>query len=109
MDLVLQKVSSNDWMKAGLLTVIFVAVLIAVQYPFGGFLVESPLARNWFFGSDAWYYGANPDWEFRYKFQPKEMREFSEILLGGVKAIIIGFLVARLSLRWGKWMQSIQR
>ena len=109
MDVVMQKVFSTDWLKSALLTVVFVALLIAVQYPFGGFLVESPLARNWFFGSHAWYYGADPNWEFRYKFQPKEIGEFSEILLGGVKAIIIGFFIARLSLRWGKWMLSIQR
>ena len=109
MDVVMQKAFSTDWLKSALLTVVFVALLIAVQYPFGGFLVESPLARNWFFGSHAWYYGADPNWEFRYKFQPKEIGEFSEILLGGVKAIIIGFFIARLSLRWGKWMLSIQR
>jgi hypothetical protein len=109
MDVLMQKMNGNDWTKAAFITIIFVAILVAVQYPFGGFLVESPLARNWFFGSDAWYYGADPQWEFRYKFQPKEIQEFSQILLGGAKAIVIGFFLARLSLRWGKWMQSIQR
>jgi hypothetical protein len=109
MDMVMQKVTSNDWSRSALLAIAFVALLVAVQYPFAGFLVESPMARNWFFGSHAWYYGADPNWEFRYKFQPEEIEDFSEILLGSVKAIIIGFFIARLSLRWGKWMQSIQR
>jgi hypothetical protein len=109
MDMLMLKVKSNDWVKAALITVVFVALLLAVQYPFGGFLVESPLARNWFFGSHAWYYGANPDWEFRYKFRTDEINTLPVILFGAAKAIVIGFLVARLSLRWGKWMQSVQR
>lgn len=109
MDWVMQKVKSNDWVKSALITSVFVIILVAIQYPFGGFLVESPLARNWFFGSHAWYYGANPDWEFRYKYQPKETEPFFAILFGALKAIIIGFFIARLSLRWGKWMQSVQR
>ncbi|MCW3106978.1 MAG: hypothetical protein JWQ09_1484 [Segetibacter sp.] len=109
MDLVIQKVKSNDWMKAAFISIVFVAILLAVQYPFAGFLVESPLARNWFFGSEAWYYGANPDWEFRYRFQPQEIQPLPVIFMGAVKAIIIGFLIARLSLRWGKWMESVQR
>ncbi|MDQ6814174.1 MAG: hypothetical protein M3040_10580 [Bacteroidota bacterium] len=109
MDLVLQKVMKNDWIIAAVMTLVFVVVLIAVQYPFSGFLVESTLARNWFFGSDAWYYGANPDWEFRYKYRPEEIQPFPEILSGALIATLIGFFLARLSLRWGKWMQSIQR
>jgi hypothetical protein len=108
-DLLMQKVSGNDWKKAAFISAAFVAILLIVQYPFSGFLVESPLARNWFFGSNAWYYGANPDWEFRYKFRSDEAEPFASILFGALKAIIIGFFIARLSLRWGKWMQSIQR
>jgi hypothetical protein len=109
MDLVMQKVKKNDWVKAALMALVFVVVLIAVQYPFSGFLVESPFARNWFFGSHSWYYGANPNWEFRYKYRPEEIQPFPAILVGALFATLIGFLIARLSLRWGTWLQSIQR
>ena len=109
MDLVMQKVKFNDWIKAALITFVFVIILLAVQYPFASFLVESPFARNWFFGSHSWYYGANPEWQFRYKFRVDEVDTLPVMLLGALKAIVIGFFIARLSLRWGKWMQSIQR
>ncbi len=109
MDLVMQKVKSNDWKKAALISIVFVSILLLVQYPFGGFLVESPLARNWFFGSNSWYYGADPNWEFRYKFQPREIQALPVVLAGAAEAVVIGFFIARLSLRWGKWMKSIER
>lgn len=94
MDVVMQKVRSNDWIKASVLTCVFVTILAAVQYPFAGFLVESAGA---------------PNWEFRYKFQPTEIQKMPKILLGALWATIIGFFIARLSLRWGKWMLCIQR
>jgi len=109
MDLVMQKLKINDWKKAALMSILFVSILLAIQYPFGGFLVESPYARNWFFGSHAWYYGANPDWKFRYKFTPVEVEPILVVLAGCGKACIYGFVIARISLKWGKWMQSIQR
>lgn len=109
MDLVLQKVKRGDWAKAALLSVVFVLLLMAVQYPFSGFLVESPGARNWFFGSQAWYYGASPDWEYRYKFHPTEVEAWPQLLKGVGIAVLLGFFISRLSLRWGKWLQGIQR
>lgn len=109
MDLVMHKVKLNDWIKAALMSIFFVAILLAVHYPFGGFLLESPLARNWFFGAETWYFGNNPDWEFRYKFLPDEMQSIPALLAGCGIAVIAGFLLARLSLRWGRWLQSVQR
>jgi hypothetical protein len=38
----------SDWLLAFLLGAVFVLLLLAVQWPFGDFLM-SPLARNWFF------------------------------------------------------------
>jgi hypothetical protein len=109
MDRVLQKQSMGDWKKALLMSVLFVIILLAVQYPFSGFLVQSPHARNWFFGSHSWYYGDDPGWEFRYKLLAQEIDPLPKVLLGCLKAILIGFFIAALSLRWGKWMKSIQR
>jgi uncharacterized membrane protein len=109
MDLVMAKTKGNDWVKAALISVVFVSLLLAVQYPFSGFLLESPGARNWFFGSESWYYGASPDWKYRYKFQPESISTLPALLTGLGISIVAGFLTARLSLRWGKWLQTIQR
>jgi hypothetical protein len=109
MDVIMNKVKRNDWIKALLLAFVFVVLLVAVQYPLSGFLVESPFARNWFFGSHSWYYGASPDWEFRYKFMPHEIATAPALLKGLGIAVVAGFLISRLSLRWGKWLQNIQR
>lgn len=109
MDGVMQRVKSNDWVKAGLLSVLFVLLLLAVEYPFSGFLLESPGARNWFFGAESWYFGNSPDTPFRYKFRLHEIDPFPALAAGIGIAILIGLLAGRLSLRWGRWMQSIQR
>jgi hypothetical protein len=109
MDLILQQSKSGDWVKALLLSVSFVALLLAVQYPFSGFLLESPGARNWFFGSDAWYFGDSPDAPYRYKFWPGNIAPFYDMLKGLLITTGAGWLCARISLLWGSWLQNIQR
>lgn len=109
MDWVLQHSKANDWVKAFWLSLCFVCGLAAVQYPLSGFLVESPGARNWFFGANTWYYGAPPDAPFRYRFRPDDIAPLPELLIGLGIAIVLGWLFARLSLRWGQWMLKIQR
>ncbi len=109
MDLIIQKVKWNDWTKAFLLSTVFVLLLFAVQYPLSSFLLQSSDARNHFFGSYSWYYGAEPDWEFRYKFLPQEIEPIPNLLEGLITALVIGVFTSRISLRWGKWMKSIQR
>lgn len=108
-DFILQKSSKSDWLKAALISVAFALLTLAIQYPLSGFLLQSPFARNWFFGSEAWYYGAPPDWKYRYAFQPTDPSGLSQLITGLVISILIGFFITRLSLRWGKWLQSIHR
>jgi hypothetical protein len=109
MDLVMQRVKKNDWIKAVLLSSIFVLGLFAVQYPFSGFLVESPASRNWFFGSESLYYGIDPNLAYRYKFMKQEFQSFPALLRALGFAFLIGIITTRISLRWGKWMNSIVR
>jgi hypothetical protein len=109
MDFVLHQPTSGEWRKAPLLSVVFVALLLAVQYPFSGFLLESPGARNWFFGSDSWYFGNSPDWPYRHKFFPGQVTPLPGMIGGLLIAVAAGALCARISLRWGNWLQSIQR
>jgi hypothetical protein len=109
MDLLSQRLKGNEWSRALLLSLGFVLVLLVVQYPLSGFLLESPGARNWFFGSNSWYYALNPDWPYRYKFRPMDIVSWPDLAKGIFLALIIGTLVGRVSLRWGNWMKKIQR
>jgi hypothetical protein len=109
MDWVMQRSRSGDWVKAFLLSVTFILLLLAVEYPLSGFLLESPGARNWFFGAQTWYYGAPPDAPYRYKFRPNDIAPLMVMAKGLGIALVIGMFSARISLRWGKWLQSIQR
>jgi hypothetical protein len=109
MDLVMTKSKSNDWMKSGLLSLIFVLLIVAIQYPFSGFLLQSPHSRNWFFGGNAWFFGAPPDSPYRYKFSPADVQKIPRFAVGIFIAIIIGTIISRISLRWGNWMLRIQR
>ena len=109
MDLILQRSRSGDWLKALWLSLAFVGLLAAVQYPLSGFLLESPGARNWFFTSNTYYFGLSPNWPWRYKFRPEDVASFPAMMEGLLIAVGAGWLCARLSLRWGKWMQNIQR
>ena len=109
MDLILQRGKAGDWLKALWLSLAFVGLLVAAQYPLSGFLLESPNARNWFFTSNTTYFGLSPNSPWRYKFRPQDIAPLPVLLQGLVIAVVAGWLFARLSLRWGKWMQKIQR
>jgi hypothetical protein len=109
MDLVLQRSKTSEWVTALWMSAAFVGVLLAVQYPLSGFLLESPGARNWFFGAQTWYYGNSPDNPFRYRFRPHDIASLPEMASRLAIAVVAGWGCARLSLRWGKWMQTIQR
>lgn len=109
MDWILQRSKAGDWLKALWLSIAFVGLLAAVQYPLSGFLLESPGARNWFFTSDTYYFGLSPNWPWRYRFRPQDIAPLPLLLEGLAIAVVAGWLCARLSLRWGRWMQNIQR
>ena len=99
----------NDWVLAALLAVVFMVVLLAVQWPFGGFLHTSPLARNAFFFSESWTYDSPPDWQYRYAFAPWNLQTISEFTIGFGQALIYAFLSARVGLFWGNWMKRVVR
>jgi hypothetical protein len=109
MDLILQRSRGGDWRRAFWLSLAFVLLLAAAQYPLSGFLQESPYARNWFFTSNTYYFGLSPNWPWRYKFRPDDIAPLPVLLEGLGIAVMAGWLCARLSLRWGRWMQNIQR
>ena len=109
-DLLRSKLANrNQWYQALAYSIVFLGVFFVVQWFMGAFTLESPLARNWFFGSDSWYFGTDPTWEYRHKFAPWNTASVSEMTIGLVVAFCIGVLSARLGLRWGNWMREVQR
>lgn len=109
MDLLMQRTKANEWIKALLLSACFVLTLLIIQYPLSGWLIGSPGARNCFFGADTWYFGDPPDWPYRYKIHPFLISSPPVLAMSLLIAIVLGTLTARLSLRWGKWMQEVRR
>lgn len=107
-DLITQRVNKNPWLTSLLYAVAFLITLFVFQYPFGDFLM-SEAARNWFFGTESWYFGADPNWQYRFAYGPWMEASASVMIQGLGIALVIGYLSARLSMRWGKWMQSIMR
>ncbi|MCE6990442.1 hypothetical protein [Dyadobacter sp. CY323] len=99
----------NDWQLTPLLGFAFLIVFFVVQWFFGGFLMESPYARNWFFGSHYWYFGNPPEWEYRYKFGPWMLEDFGTLSKGLGIALIATLISTRIGLAWGNWMHKIQR
>ncbi|GAB2775039.1 hypothetical protein GCM10027275_17610 [Rhabdobacter roseus] len=97
------------WPLSLLLGTAFLVIYFVVQWYFGAFLLESPLARNWFFGSHYWYFGNSPDWEYRYQFGPWELQSTPELLKGLGIALPLSILSTRIGLAWGTWMNKIQR
>lgn len=99
----------NDWKLTFVLGTAFLLVLFVVQWYFGAFLMESPYARNWVFGSHYWYFGSNPDWEFRYKYASWMTDSTPDLLKGLGIALVASLISTRIGLSWGNWMQKIQR
>jgi hypothetical protein len=99
----------NDWKLTPILAIAFLLVFFVVQWFFGGFLMESPYARNWVFGSHYWYFGNSPDWQYRYKFAPFMIESTAELLKGLGIALVATLISTRIGLAWGNWMFKIQR
>ncbi|MEK6480117.1 hypothetical protein WJR50_21420 [Catalinimonas sp. 4WD22] len=108
-DMIMQrKEASNKWLLALVIGPVFVLLLLAVQWPFGDFLM-SPYARNWFFAQESWYFGSNPDWEYRYAYAPWMVSSGWPLIKSLLIAIGISILTTRLGLHWGGWMKKVMR
>ena len=102
--------SKNDWVLAVILGIGFFVTFLVVQYNAGTFLKESPLARNWFFQSDAlpYFNPANADW--RYKYVDWQITQgFKNWSIAALISSVLGILSARIGLLWGNWMKRVQR
>jgi hypothetical protein len=97
-----------EWPKSVLFGMMLLFGLLAVQWPFADFL-QSPAARNWFFGSHYLPFFANPNGDSaRFVFsqiETSEMQFLTRMALAALAAIIS----TRMGLSLGNWMLKIQR
>lgn len=107
-DIINQRFKNISILKVFLLGTLFVIVLFAVQWPFGSFLTTI-YARNWFFGTTSWHYGADPAYEYRYAFSPDKISSAGNMAKGLIIAAAISTLSSWLGLAWGNWMKSVKR
>ena len=101
--------NKKPFIKVSLAALAFLLIFFIVQWYFGGFLQTSTYARNWFFGSSAWYFGANPDWPYRYAFHPDRIDTGFNLIKGMMIAGVFAILSGLIGNKWGGWMKRVQR
>lgn len=97
----------NRWAQAAVSGLLFLGVLLAVQWPFADFL-QSPAARNWFFHTHMFDYNVRPEWHYtRFLFDPPDAPAvfWRELAVGAVLAMV----TTRLGFAWGDWMRRVRR
>ena len=98
----------NAWRGAIVSSVVFLAVMVAVQWPFATFLM-SPGSRNWVFGTLYFDYGLPPTSSYvRHIFHPLEATA-SGFRMEMAAALAIAALTIRTGFAWGDWMRRIRR
>ncbi len=98
----------NDWVLALILGLVF-SITMLIHYPWGNFIHESPLARNWFWGSATWSFQNDSNFEYRFKYGPWNNKTPMEWLVGFSIASLISIISMRIGLVWGNWMKQVQR
>jgi hypothetical protein len=117
--LVRRRAISSDWLLAPALAVAFVAVLVAVQWPFASFLLSLD-QPNYLFGQGYWDYSTRlGPWTKEFFDVPGYTRvpgggwtgslDFAAMARGLGFAALIGLVSSRLGLWWGTWMTKVKR
>jgi hypothetical protein len=108
MDVLLRRWKGGaGWLLASALGVMFVVMLVAVQWPFASFLM-SDAARNPIFAADNFPYQVSETSRyFRGLFLPPQST--SSLIRGFGIALLAGTVSARIGLAWGGWMARVRR
>jgi hypothetical protein len=100
--------SKNKWILSLAISVAFIAVFVPAQWFFADFLTTEA-ARGWFFGRFSLPYFADPDYPYRYNFNPYQISAGWELIKGLGIAILLAVLSSRVGLSWGNWMSQVKR
>lgn len=95
--------------KTVLASLAFLAVFFVVQWFFGTFLQTSVLARGAFFGGSSWYFGSDPNYEYRYSFRPGNVDAGFDLIKGWLIAAVIAVISGSVGSKWGGWLKKVQR
>ena len=97
----------KTWQIAAVSGLLFVAVAVAVQWPFSDFLI-SPASSNRFFGTGYFDYGTPPN-------APERVHELWRPMHGMVlwaglaRASVYAMISTWIGLRFGGWLKGVQR
>jgi hypothetical protein len=108
LDLLWQRVKSWKLWQIALVTgVVFIAVLVAVEWPFANFLL-SDASKNRFFGTNYFQYNSRADGfdRLRQWFHPDQGWA---LYAGLLRATVYASISAWLGLLFGRWMRGVQR
>ena len=107
-DLVMQRVRARPLVLAPILSLVFFALFIAVQWPFASFLMTSG-ARNWFFNADNFVYWLSPAGvEWSRNWVPADPGSAS-LPAQLAFALVLGAFSSYVGLWFGRWMTKVRR
>ncbi len=109
-DLILNRTGNEKLLlKILLASLTFLLVFFVVQWYFGEFYHTSVYARGWLFASYSLNYATNPNWAYRYAFDPLAVSSNKHVIMGlgvaGFCATISGIAGYYL----GGWIKKVQR
>jgi hypothetical protein len=92
------------WRLAIVLGAVFLAVMVAAEWPFADFM-QSPAARNAVFGGDYFAYFIRPEWFIaRHEYFPPD-----DLVIGFAEALVAAIASSWLGLALGDQMRKVQR
>jgi hypothetical protein len=98
----------SPWLRALAFAAVFLAVIVAVQWPFGVFL-NSAASRNVIFATNDFAYTWRPNHPaVQHVFFPFEATRTAFWSTMGL-AFLCAILTSRLGLAWGEWMRGVRR
>jgi hypothetical protein len=108
LDLLRQRTRNwNAWLISAVGAVLFVGLLLAVEWPFADFL-QSPASRNAFFGSAYLAYQTPPASHIAtYTFA--QLDTGWAFLMNMIWATVFALFSIRVGLAWGTWMRAVRR
>jgi len=107
-DYVMQRASMRYLLLAPVLSAVFLALFLAVQWPFASFLM-TPAARNWFFNADNFVYWLSPagvEWSRNFvRPDPGEWPFAAQLMI----AFVLGTISSYVGLWFGTWLTRVRR
>jgi hypothetical protein len=98
----------RDLALAPMLAIVFVALFLAVEWPFANFLITTH-SRNWFFNGNNYVYFMSPQFQAR-TFHFADWEPWARPLAPQLAiALVFGTVSSYLGLKWGTWMTRVRR